>query len=319
MKAIRVEQFGGPEELKLVEVADLSPGPGEVVVKIEAAGVNPVDTYVRSGLYNQTSLPYTPGKDGAGVVVKTGTGVPAELMHQRVYLSDGGSGTYAEQVRVPFYHLHPLPDHLSFQQGAAVFVAYTTAYQALFLRGRAYAGETVLIHGASGGVGLAAVQWARSYGLRVLGTAGSEEGARLVLHNGAHYVFSHKDPEYRKQIKEFTAPDGLSLIVEMLANVNLQHDLELVGQRGRVVVVGNRGNLDFNPRAAMAKEADVLGMSLLNLTGEEVARIQFATQAGLQSRFLIPRVSREFPLAEAAEAHKAVLESSTLGKFVLVP
>ena len=181
MKAIRVHEFGGPEVLKLENVPDLKPGAGQVVVRIHAVGVNPVETYIRTGTYaSKPNLPYTPGSDAGGVVLSVGEGVTRVKAGERVYIAGSLSGTYAEQALCNEGQVHRLPDNVSFEQGAALGVPYGTAYRGLYLRGEAKAAETVLVHGASGGVGTAAVQIARAAGLVVIGTAGSERGMQLV-------------------------------------------------------------------------------------------------------------------------------------------
>ena len=186
MKAIRVAETGGPEVLKLQDVPDPVPGPGQVVVRIKSAGVNPVETYVRAGWYPiKAPMPYTPGKDGAGTIESVGAGVSRVKVGDRVYTAGSISGTYAELALARQEDVYPLPDKVSFAQGAGVNIPYGTAYRALFIRGHARAGETLLIHGASGGVGTAAVQLARRAGLTVFGTGGSEKGRQLVMQNGA--------------------------------------------------------------------------------------------------------------------------------------
>lgn len=318
MRCILVHEFGGPEVLQLGERPDLEPGPGELVVQLEAIGVNPVDTYVRSGASGPRSFPYTPGSDGAGMVIRVGEGVPRQV-GERVYLTGSLSGTYAEQALCSEDQIQPLPPTISARQGAALFVPYYTAYRALFQRGRARPGESVFIHGASGAVGLAACQFAKAAGLRVIGTGGTEDGRRLALENGAEHVLDHHAEGYLEEAREWTG-GGPALILEMLANVNLQADLDLVARYGRIVVIGNRGSLDgFNARAAMIKDADVRGMLLFNAPPEDMAEIHAAVGAGLGSGTLRPIVSHEFPLEQAAEAHRTVLQSGTLGKIVLLP
>ena len=318
MKAIQVEQLGGPEVLKLCEVPDPVPGPGQVVVSLKAVGVNPVDTYIRSGIYGERPLPYVPGSDAAGLVSQVGEGVDWTV-GDRVYLAGSLSGTYAQMALCDQNQLFRLPASVDFEQGAALYVPYSTAYRALFQRGQAQPGEWVLVHGASGGVGLAAVQWGKAMGLRVVGTAGTAHGLDLVLRQGAEHAVHHGFPDYVEEIRKVTGGEGPSLILEMLANVNLQTDLDLLAQFGRVVVIGNRGRLDFNPRATMGKEADIRGMSLFNTPPSSLERIQQAIGAGLEAGFLRPVVGRQFPLAQAAQAHTAVLEPGAMGKIVLLP
>lgn len=320
MKAIRVREFGGPEVMKLEEAPDLKPGKGEVVVRIHAAGVNPVDAYIRSGTYaRKPQLPYTPGADGGGVVESVSEGVTHVRAGDRVYVNVSVSGTYAQLALCPASGVHPLPQKVSYAQGAAMGVPYGTAYRALFQRAHAQPGETVFIHGASGGVGSAAVQLARAAGMHVIGTAGSGRGRELVRKEGAHEVLDHHAPGYLDRLRDLTGGRGPDVILEMLANVNLAKDLGVLAQRGRVVVIGNRGSIEINPRDAMARDAAILGMTLFNVNDDDMASIHAALVAGLESGTLRPVVGQEIPLAEAPRAHQAVMESGAYGKIVLVP
>ncbi|HEV3141640.1 MAG TPA: alcohol dehydrogenase catalytic domain-containing protein, partial [Vicinamibacterales bacterium] len=202
MKAIRVHQLGGPEVLKIEDVPDPKAGAGDVVVRVRAAGVNPVDAYIHTGNYaRKPELPYTPGFDGAGELESVGADVKGLRAGDRVYISGPGStiagaGTYAERARCSPSQLHPLPSKASFSQGAALGVPYCTAYRALFQRGLAEAGETVLVHGATGGVGIAAVEFAHARGLRVIGSGGSDRGLEAVRDHGADVVVNHRTSAY---------------------------------------------------------------------------------------------------------------------------
>lgn len=320
MKTIRIHEFGGPEVLKLEEAPDPAPGPGQVVVRLHAVGVNPVDTYIREGRHAvKPSLPYTPGSDGAGTVEAVGEGVEWVAAGDRVYTGGSVSGTYAEKALCLESQVHPLPAHVSFAQGAAVNVPYATAYRALFHRAQARTGEVLLVHGASGGVGTAAVQLARAAELTVIGTAGTDEGRRLVKENGAHHVLSHRDAGYLDQVLDLTGGRGVDVILEMLANVNLGKDLTVLARFGRVVVIGSRGSVEIDPRATMTRDASILGMTLMNVSDVERAGIHAALVAGLENNTLRPIVGREFKLADAARAHEAVLEPGAYGKIVLIP
>ena len=267
MKAIVVREFGGAEVLVLEDVPSPSPGLGQVLVRVQAAGVNPVDTYVRSGTYAiKPTLPYTPGRDLAGTVEAVGSGVTAVAPGDRVY-SDGvggTSGSYAALAVCEAAHVNCLPERISFAQGAAIGVPYGTAWRALFFRAKVTAGETVLVHGASGGVGIAAVQIARAHGLKVIGSAGTPEGLALVRKQGAHVAVDHGDPDYIDAIREATGDAGVDVVLEMLANVNLDRDLDLLAMRGRVVVIGNRARVEIDPRKAMSRDAAILGMNIFN-------------------------------------------------------
>jgi NADPH:quinone reductase len=319
MKAIRVHDFGPPAVMKLEEVPDPRPGPKELVVLVRAAGVNPVDTYIRAGTYaKKPPLPYTPGYDAAGIVEAVGAEVQSFKAGDRVYLNHNISGAYAQKTLCSEESAFPLPERLTFAQGAGVWVPYATAHYALFEAAKAQPGETVLVHGASGGVGSAAVQMARAAGMRVIGTAGTDQGQRMVEQQGA-LAFSHHDPKYVERIAEATQGRGPDVILEMLANVNLAKDLAIVARRGRIVVIGNRGTIEINPRDAMSKGAAILGMILLNANPEETRRIGAALGAGLEVGTLNPVVGREFPLNAAPQAHETVLAPGALGKIVLIP
>jgi NADPH2:quinone reductase len=321
MKAIRVNEFGSSDVMRLEEVQTPQPGPQQVLVKVEAIGVNPVDTYIRSGIYAvKPNLPYTPGSDAAGTVVETGEGVNRLQAGQRVYTAGTLSGAYAEYALCEERRVHPLPDNVSFEEGAGLFVPYATAYRALFQKARAKAGETVLIHGASGGVGIAAVQLARAAGLKIIGTAGTDEGLKLIAEQGAHYALNHRDANYLDEVTKLTSGLGVDLVLEMLANVNLGKDLTIIKTRGRVVIIGSRGSLDFDPRLTMSKDAIVYGMAMLNATTDELNSIHAALFAGLEKGFLHPVIGNRFNLAEAAKAHDAVMATGgAYGKIVLVP
>jgi NADPH2:quinone reductase len=320
MKAIRVHEFGPPEVMRLEEVTAPQVGPGQVLLKVYAAGVNPVETYIRAGMYAQKPiLPYTPGTDAAGVVEAVGEGVRRVEPGDRVYTSFTLTGSYAEKTLCKESQVHPLPPDVSFVQGAGVNVPYSAAYRALFQRARAEAGETVLVHGASGGVGVAAVQLARAAGLTVIGTAGTEAGRDLATVQGAHHVLDHTAPDYLKEVMELTDQRGVDLVLEMLANVNLARDLEVLAAGGRVVVIGCRGTVPIDPRQTMARETAILGMYIWNASDRETAGIHAALGAGLANGTLRPIIGNEMPLAEAARAHHEVMEGKAYGKIVLIP
>lgn len=320
MRAIRVHQTGGPEVLQIEEVALPEPGPGEVRVRVAAAGVNPVDAYLRAGAqgYNP-ALPYTPGQDVAGTVDRVGQGVDDLAAGDRVFSAGTRSGGYAEFAVCGREQLHPLPDKVSFAQGSAVGIPCGAAYRALFQRALARAGETVLVHGASGGVGLAAVQLALAAGLQVAGTSGDEEGARLIRDSGAHWVGDHDDPAHLHQLLEWTGGRGVDLVLEMLADVNLGHDLDVLAPGARVVVIGSRGTVEIEPRKLMVREASVLGLLLGGVSGAARGEIYAGLGAALAAGTLRPVVGRELPLDQAAEAHRLVLSWGGYGKIVLVP
>jgi len=319
MKTIRIHAFGGPEVLKYKDAPDPIPGLGEVLVRAKAIGVNPVDTYIRSGLYGERSFPYTPGMDAAGVVETVGAGVKSVKPGDRVYTYGSLTGAYAELILCTENQVHLLPPKISFTQGAAIGVPYATAYYALFNRGQALPGEVLLVHGASGGVGTAAVQLARARKLTVIGTGGTEKGRALVKKEGAQHVLDHKVPGYLDEVMKLTDGKGVNIILEMLANVNLGKDLKILAPRGRVVVIGSRGPVEIDPRDAMGKNSDIRGMSLLSVSEKELSDIHTALVSGLEEGTLRPVVGKEIPLAEASRAHEEVMKPGAYGKIVLIP
>ncbi|KAF6108106.1 crystallin zeta [Phyllostomus discolor] len=287
MRAVRVFEFGGPEVLKLQsDVAVPIPKDHQVLIKVHACGVNPVDTYIRSGTYSRKPLlPYTPGLDVSGVIAAVGDNVSAFKKGDRVFTTSTISGGYAEFAVAADDTVYPLPEKLDLKQGAAIGIPYFTAYRALLHSARVKAGESVLVHGASGGVGLAACQIARAYGLRVLGTAGTEEGQNTVLQNGAHEVFNHREVNYIDKIK----------------------------------VVGSRGPIEINPRDTMAKESSIIGLALYSSTKEEFQQFAAALQAGMEVGWLRPVIGSQYPLEKVVQAHENIIHSSgATGKMILL-
>jgi NADPH:quinone reductase len=324
MRAVLVREFGGPDVLKVGDLPDPEPGPRQLLVDVKAAGVNPYDTYMRTGNYAiRPALPYIPGADGAGVIAAVGRDVTEVTPGQRVFFGGTAThkayGAYSAKVLCEPEQLHALPERLTFSQGAGIGVPYVTAWRALHDRARVAPGETVFIHGASGGVGVAATQIARASGLTVIGTASTPEGREMVAAQGAHHVLNHAAAGYLDRLKELTAGRGPDVILENLANVNLDNDLTALGFGGRVVVVGNRGRIEIDPRKIMSKDAAVVGMALWNTTPPDWTRAYRALEAGLANGSLTPLVAHELAFAEAPGAHELVLRSGARGKIVLRP
>jgi NADPH2:quinone reductase len=320
MKAIQVHQFGGPEVLQFEEIPTPKPAAGQVLVRVHGAGVNPYDTYMRNGTYAiKPPLPYTPGSDAAGVIEAVGEGVTKLKPGARVYTARTVTGAYAEYTLALESQVHPLPEKISFSQGAGVWVPYGTAITALVHHAQARPGETVLIHGASGGVGTAAAQFARAIGMTVFGTAGTQKGMDLAKKEGAHQVFDHSKAGYAEEITKATGGRGVDVILEMLANANLSTDLKLLAMNGRAIIIGNRGEININPRDLMQRRGTARGFTLWAATDTELAEIYAAIGAGLENGTLRPIVGKELPLKDAAKAHVDVLAPGAHGKIALVP
>lgn len=320
MKAIVVHEFGAPEVMKLEEFPTPKAGAGQAVVRVHAAGVNPFDTYMRAGTYAiKPQLPYVPGGEAAGVVESVGEGVTKFKPGDRVYVGHPVSGTYAQYSLALESQLHRLPDRTTFSEGAGIYVACDTAYHALHHHAHARASEMLLVHGASGGVGIAAVQMARAMGMTVIGTAGSDKGLELVRREGAHHAFNHRNPGYTDAILKATNGRGVDVVLEMLANVNLANDLKLLARFGRVIVIGSRGDISITPRDLMARTASVRGFVLWGISEADEAEVHAGLHAGLENGTIRPVVGKEMPLGEAVRAHKEILESGAQGKIVLAP
>jgi NADPH2:quinone reductase len=326
MKAIRVHEFGGPDVLQLEDIPDLQPSPGQVVMQVRAIGVNPLHRLICAGLVSRPPLPFTPGDDAAGVVAAVGEGVTGVNVGDRVYGGQPLTGTYAQQVLYDASEVYPLPDNTSFSQGASLRGPYYTAHYALFGKGRGTPGEMILVHGASGGVGIAAVQMARATGFQVIGTASSEKGRNLVQQEGAHHVFDHSAPGYIQDILDLTAGRGVDLILDMKADVNLPKSAQMVAFNGRIVMIGGKdvgeggaGRTEFNPFVTLFKNADILGLFIGAASPTEVLAMKAAIFAGLENGTLRPIIGQEMPLGDAPKALKAIAQAGAFGKIILIP
>ncbi len=319
MKAIRVSEFGAPEVMKLKDVPGLKPEIGQVKIRVKAIGVNPVEAYIRAGMYYKVPMPYTPGSDSSGIVEAAGDGITKVKAGDRVYTSGTLTGAYAEETLCDESQVHILPEKVSFAQGACLGVPYATAYRGLFQRACALPGETVLIHGATGGVGTASVQWAKAAGMKIIATGGTEKGRDLAKREGAHHVLDHHAEDHIEKVLSLTNGRGVDVIIEFLSNVNLGKDLKILAPKGRVVVIGCRGTVEIDPRETMGRDAAILGMSLFNATEKELFSIHAVIVAGLENGTLRPIVGEEMKLLDAKQAHHLIMEKSAVGKRVLVP
>jgi NADPH2:quinone reductase len=287
-----------------------------MLVQVGAAGVNPVDTYIRSGTNNyKTTFPHTPGSDGAGTIVEVGKNVTEFEVGQRVYFSRNLGGSSAEFTVCAATHTYPLADALSFEEGACLGVPYTTAHRALFGRANAKAGDKVLVHGATGAVGIATVQLALAAGMDVVASAGTEAGADLLRQQGVTTVIMHNEADHLAPFQ--TLASGFDIVIEMLANHNLDQDLKALAFGGCVAVIGNRGTVEINPRDLMARDASVVGVALANVQPKELALIAKSLRPLFEKGVLKPVVRHSYALTELAQAHEDVLKSGALGNLVI--
>ncbi|KAM3914676.1 quinone oxidoreductase-like [Leptodactylus fuscus] len=321
MRAIRVSEFGSPEVLKLLtDVPVPLPAENQVLIRVHACGINPLETCIRAGTFAwKPTLPYTPGSDISGIVVDVGRNVTTFKKGDRVFTTATITGGYAEYTVASEDTVYQLPEQLNFKQGAAISIPYFAAYRALFQRAHGKPGEVVLVHGASGGVGIAACQIARAFGFKVFGTAGSPKGLNLVLQNGAHQVFNHREKDYIEKIREATEGEGVHIILEMMADVNLSNDLKLLTTGGRVIIVGYRGPFEINPTDTMTKEPSIIAVSIFNSTKDDWKEAAAALFGGMESGWLKPLIGPEYPLEKAPQAHEDIMhKSGATGKMVLV-
>jgi NADPH:quinone reductase len=319
MQAIRVHEFGDPSVLKLETIPDPKPAAGQVLIAVKAIGVNPVDTYVRKGIYGPKEFPYTPGNDCAGVIEAVGAEVKKLKAGQRVYTLGTITGAYAQKTVAIQTRVFELSEKLSFEEGAAIGTPFTTAYRALFDRAQARPAEKVLVHGGSGGVGNAAIQLAKNFGMTVFATAGSPKGLELLLQLGADHALNHKEADYLKKLMDLTHGAGVDVILEMLANVNLGKDLTVLAKKGRVAVIGSRGSVEVNPRDTMSREADIRGVTMNAASDEEITATHARLRVGFDHGLYKIIVGDKMLLADAPKAHEQVLKEGSYGKIVLIP
>uniref|UniRef100_A0A8R1DGJ8 PKS_ER domain-containing protein n=1 Tax=Caenorhabditis japonica TaxID=281687 RepID=A0A8R1DGJ8_CAEJA len=314
MRAAVVRSFGGPEAIELLTTARPSIKSDEVLVRNHAAGVNPVDTYIRAGQYAKLPpLPYSPGKDGAGVVEQIGDNVKHVKIGDRVwYGSELNSSAQFTAVKNAF----PLPDGVSFSEGASLGVPYLTAYRALFHLAGAKAGDVILVHGASGGVGSALMQLAAWKNIEAVGTAGSEQGIEFVRSLGAKKVYDHTKTGYVDEIKHDYAT-GFNYIFEMSAHLNLNTDMGLLAPRGKIAVIGNRAETVINARQLMATEGSVFGVALGLSTNSQLIEFGNSIVSFLRETTFRPIVNKEYPLEDVGRAHKDIMSSKARGNLVI--
>lgn len=323
MKAIRYHEHGGADVLTMDDVPEPTPGPGEVTVRVHAAGVNPIDTYVREGNVSpEGGLPHIGGADVAGVVEEVGEGVDAFEPGDRVFATGLGlfePGTYAEYVAVPEEKLAPLPESVSFEEGAAAAMAFATAWRGLVTRGELSVGDVCLVQGGSGGVGHAGVQIARHAGATVVATAREGDPAEMVRELGADAVVDYRAEDLPAEIREATGGDPVDVVLEPHAASNLVDDLDVLVRGGRIALIGEDDEIRIPPGASMTgkiADADLRFMSIMASTNDQGPILRSVAPL-LGDGTFEARVAKTYPLSEAAAAQRDVLSGGTLGKIVL--
>jgi NADPH:quinone reductase len=321
MKAMRAHQFGGPEQLKLEEAPEPQVQPGQIRIRVHAAGINPADLVRLSGRLGSLPLPYIPGTDVCGEVESIGAGSGSLKLGQRVF-GRALTGGYGELACLAADEAIPLPANLSFEEGAAIPIPFYTAFHALHNKAAVKSGETVLVSAGGGGVGVAAIQLARVAGARVITTVGSAQKAERVRELGAHVAVNYKEQDFVAETQKFTDKRGVNVIIENVAADNLAQDFLAVAPSGRIVVIGTgtgkAGDASFPVFAALMKDVTMLGMSLIN-AGAAIPKMA-RTLSNLFSEGQIKAiVSKSYPLAEAATAMGDLLAARVFGKLVLTP
>ena len=322
MKAIRINETGGPEVMHLEEIETPTPKEGEVLVKVAAAGINFADLAQRQGAYlTRTRTPSTPGFEFAGTVAARGPGVSFPAEGTRVVAF--GDGGYAEYALARTNTVIPIPPDLDFAHAAAFPVQGITAYQLLRESGRLQAGESVLVHAAAGGVGTLAMQLAKLMGAgTVIGTASNADKLQLARRLGADVAINYTEENWVEQVKEATGGQGADIILEMVGGTIAQQSLQCLAPYGRMVVYGAAGGeiVQFSGIQLMYKNQSIIGYWLTSRL-QQADRLALAAMEVMQ--YLVTGkleiiVGQTFPLAEAAEAHRAIAERRTMGKVVLL-
>jgi len=323
-RAVRIDQHGGPEELKLVEVAVGEPGPGQIRIRHKAIGLNYIDVYQRSGLY-QLPMPLQLGMEASGIVEAVGEGVTHLVPGDRAAYASQPPGSYCEVRVMPATCVCKLPDAISFETGAAMMLKGLTAQYLLrrtLPQGGLQAGDFVLFHAAAGGVGLIACQWARALGLRLIGTAGSDEKCALALANGAAFAINYNTEDFVARVKEITGGQGVKVVYDSVGKDTFERSLDCLRPFGLMASFGNASGpvAPVAPGLLAAKGSLYLTRQTLfsHITTREstqqMADELFAMVAGGQ---VVIHIDQRFALDDVAQAHRALEARKTTGCTIL--
>jgi NADPH:quinone reductase len=322
MKAIQVSQTGGPEVMKLVELPVPDPKPNEAIVQIEAAGVNFIDVYFREGRY-PAPVPFINGQEGAGVVVAAGADVSTLKIGERVAYA-GTLGSYAEYAAVPAARLVRIPDELDFTQAAAAMLQGMTAHYLCHSTYAVKSGETALVHAAAGGVGLLLVQMCKLLGARVIGTAGSEEKAKLARDAGANEVIIYSEQDFETETKRLTDGKGVHVVYDGVGKDTFAQGLNVLRPRGCMVIFGGASGavppfdlLELTKHGSLYVTRPSLQHYIASR--EELEQRSSEVLAMIRAGNLKMRIHKTYPLAEAETAHRDLEGRKTTGKLLLIP
>jgi NADPH2:quinone reductase len=322
MKAIRIEAYGGAEALRLAELADPAPGAGDVVVKVEAIGVNFIDVYHRTGLY-PNPLPLVPGLEGAGVVTAVGAGVTLFRAGDRVAWTSV-LGSYAESHRLPAEKAVAVPAGVDSRTAAAVMLQGLTAHYLSASTFPLAKGHTCLVHAAAGGVGLLLVQMAKRRGARVIGTVGSEAKAALAREAGADEVILYAQEDFLAAVKRLTGGRGVDVVYDGVGKDTALKSLDCLAPRGMMVFFGNASGPVAPIDPLLLSKKGSLFLTRPTLFHYVADRASLEARAAdvlgdVAAGRLEVRVDRALPLAQAADAHRALESRQTTGKVLLLP
>jgi NADPH:quinone reductase-like Zn-dependent oxidoreductase len=336
MRAVVVAEHGRPEVLKLIEVPDLAPRPGEALIRVKAAGINFADLFARQGLYpDAPKPPFTPGLEVSGEIAGVGPEVTGFQNGQRV-IALVKSGGYAEKVAAPTSQIVPIPEGMDFPPAAALPVNYLTAYHMLFYMASVRRGERVLIHAAAGGVGLAAIQLCKIAGAEIYGTA-SESKFEFLRQRGVAHLVDYRTQDFEEEVRLLTRGEGVDIVLDAVGGGSFKKSYRLLRPAGRLVVFGFSAAMSgpgrsylkaaanylrsprFNPLKMFGENRSVLGVHLGRLPtniirGEYESLFQFFAEGLVR-----PHVDKVFPLEQAAEAHRYIHERKNIGKVLLAP
>ncbi len=322
MKAIRVQHVGGPEVMELVDVPVPQPKASEAVVKVNVAGVNSIDGQFRDGRL-RTPLPFIPGQEGAGVVTAVGPQAKLVKVGDRVAWS-GTLGSYAEYVAAQEEHLVPVPAAINDEQATAAMMQGLTAHYLVNDAHKLKAGETALVHAAAGGVGSLVLQMARAIGARVIGTASSDEKARLAREAGAEEVIVFTRQDFEREVKLLTDGKGVDVVYDGVGKATFEKNLNVMRLRGMLVIYGMSSGAVPPVDPAKLSEKGSLYMARTTLahftaTREELLARTSALFGLIADGKLHMRIAKKYPLAEAAQAHRDMEARKLAGKLLLVP